>query len=132
MIFAEAIAEKISEKNLPKNIFFNADMGCGKTVFTKGVAKFFKINEEITSPTFAFYNSYEIENSIFLNFFHWDIHRITEKHDMVIKELEEQLLDEKSIVVLEWSENLKIKSKFQFIEVKINFIDESVREIKVI
>ena len=39
-------------------VLLDGDMGAGKTVFAKGVAKGLGIEEEVTSPTFAFMNDY--------------------------------------------------------------------------
>jgi L-threonylcarbamoyladenylate synthase len=47
-------------KQKPVVLALSGDLGCGKTVFTRGVAKALGISERITSPTFNIYNSYEL------------------------------------------------------------------------
>jgi tRNA threonylcarbamoyladenosine biosynthesis protein TsaE len=40
-------------------VLLDGDMGAGKTVFSKGVAKGLGIEEEVTSPTYAYMNDYD-------------------------------------------------------------------------
>ena len=51
-------------------ILLDGDMGAGKTVFSKGVAKGLGIEEEVTSPTYAYMNDYDGR------LFHYDCYRI--------------------------------------------------------
>lgn len=39
-------------------VLLNGDMGAGKTVFAKGVAKGLGIDDEVLSPTYAYMNDY--------------------------------------------------------------------------
>ena len=40
-------------------VLLDGDMGAGKTVFAKGVARGLGIEEEVTSPTYAYMNDYD-------------------------------------------------------------------------
>ena len=40
-------------------VLLDGDMGAGKTVFSKGVARGLGIQEEVTSPTYAYMNDYD-------------------------------------------------------------------------
>ena len=51
-------------------VLLDGDMGAGKTVFAKGVAKGLNIQEEVTSPTYAYMNDYDGR------LFHYDCYRI--------------------------------------------------------
>ena len=51
-------------------VLLDGDMGAGKTVFSKGVAKGLGIEEEVTSPTYAYMNDYDGR------LFHYDCYRI--------------------------------------------------------
>ena len=51
-------------------VLLDGDMGAGKTVFSKGVAKGLGIEEEVTSPTYAYMNDYDGRLS------HYDCYRI--------------------------------------------------------
>ena len=54
-------------------VLYRGEMGAGKTYFTKGIAKYFGINDEVTSPTFALINEYCGK----INIFHFDLFRIS-------------------------------------------------------
>ena len=51
-------------------VLLDGDMGAGKTAFAKGVAKGLGIEEEVTSPTYAYMNDYDGR------LFHYDCYRI--------------------------------------------------------
>ena len=51
-------------------VLLDGDMGAGKTVFAKGVARGLGIEEEVTSPTYAYMNDYDGR------LFHYDCYRI--------------------------------------------------------
>ena len=40
-------------------VLLDGEMGAGKTLIAKGIAKGLGISEEVTSPTYAYINSYE-------------------------------------------------------------------------
>lgn len=79
-------------------IALQGDLGAGKTVFTRGIAKGLNINENIISPTFTILRQYEGKN---FKFNHLDLYRIEES-----EELDEigilDLLDD-GITVVEWA-----------------------------
>ncbi len=53
--FAEKFAKTLSAGDV---VLLNGEMGAGKTVFAKGVAKGLGIEDEILSPTYAYMNDY--------------------------------------------------------------------------
>ncbi len=53
---AENYAKTLSSGDV---VLLNGEMGAGKTVFAKGVAKGLGIKAEITSPTYAYMNDYD-------------------------------------------------------------------------
>ena len=52
-------------------IVLNGEMGAGKTVFCKGVAKGLGITEEVLSPTYAYMNDYGGK------LYHFDCYRLS-------------------------------------------------------
>ena len=53
------IAQEYAETLRPGDVvLLRGDLGAGKTVFVKGVARGLGIAEEITSPTYAYMNDY--------------------------------------------------------------------------
>ncbi len=75
------------------------EMGAGKTSIAKGIARGLGIAEEVTSPTYAYINSYEGR------LFHFDCYRIESE-----RQAEElgfaDYFDAGGICLVEWSENI--------------------------
>ena len=82
-------------------ILLYGDLGCGKTVFTKGLAKGLLIAEEITSPTYVFLRSHKGEK---FTLYHFDFYRMAKASDLERVDIEDLLEDEKGIFVVEWPE----------------------------
>lgn len=80
-------------------VLLKGEMGAGKTHIAKGIALGLGILEEVTSPTYAYINSYDDR------LFHFDCYRISSE------EQAEQLgfsdyFDMGGICLVEWSENI--------------------------
>jgi L-threonylcarbamoyladenylate synthase len=80
------------------------EMGAGKTIFTKGLARAMGITELVTSPTFALENTYEIPDSRF-ELHHFDAWRL-EKSDELKALGFENLIKNKSVIAIEWAERV--------------------------
>ena len=57
----------------------DGDLGVGKTIFTKGMAKGLGIEEPVTSPTFTILQEYESGR---LPLYHFDVYRIGDPEEM--------------------------------------------------
>ncbi len=106
-IITHSEAETISQgENLGKTlnsgdvIALYGDLGCGKTAFTKGVAKALGINE-ITSPTFTLVNEHLNGR---LPLYHFDAYRIDE--DGWLDSGFDEYLFGDGVCIIEWSENI--------------------------
>ncbi|MBO7209239.1 MAG: tRNA (adenosine(37)-N6)-threonylcarbamoyltransferase complex ATPase subunit type 1 TsaE [Clostridia bacterium] len=76
------------------------DLGCGKTAFTKGVAKSLGISE-ITSPTFTLVNEH-LNGTLPL--YHFDAYRI-DTDGWLDSGFDEYLFGD-GVCIIEWSENI--------------------------
>lgn len=95
-------AQKVGEHLKPGDvILFTGDMGAGKTAFTKGLADFFEVTDEVTSPTFALVHEYVGR----VNIYHFDLYRIAGFDDLYATGFFDYL-DRGGILVVEWSENV--------------------------
>lgn len=75
-----ALGERIGQVVLPGTVItLQGDLGVGKTIFTKGVAKGLDIREPVTSPTFTIVQIYEEGR---LPFYHFDVYRIGDIEEM--------------------------------------------------
>lgn len=54
-------------------IVLNGELGSGKTIFTKGIAKYFGLEDEVSSPTFTIVNEYTNNKT---NIYHFDVYRL--------------------------------------------------------
>ncbi len=74
------LGEKVGKEAVPGSVYtLIGDLGVGKTVFVKGVAKGLGIDDDILSPTFTIMQVYEEGR---LPFFHFDVYRIGDVSEM--------------------------------------------------
>lgn len=111
-------------KDLKKGsvVLLKGEMGAGKTVFVKGMAKALGITERITSPTYAYMNDYDGV------LYHYDCYRLSSGEDAEGLGLTDYFYAD-GICVIEWSENIKDVLPPETITVTIEKISESERRI---
>lgn len=109
------------------SIAMTGDLGAGKTTFVQGMAKGLEVSEDyyITSPTFSIINEYPAGS---LTLCHLDLYRMGS-----VEELDyigfEDLLDEKSVIVVEWPGLLE-EDGFSFdLTLTIDLDDDFSRQI---
>lgn len=81
------------------------ELGAGKTVFAKGLAKGLEIKREITSPTFTMIQEYPIEKAAHraISFIHMDLYRLKHPEEAEIIGVMDYFRDD-CICLLEWPE----------------------------
>ncbi len=74
------IAKKLNNNSI---LVLSGNLGTGKTRFMRGVATYFGIQNEVSSPTFTIVNEYTPkENTNKVNkIFHFDVYRLTGPED---------------------------------------------------
>ena len=92
-------------------------MGVGKTAFVRGFTKVFSPAALVRSPTFALVNEYPSKES--RRVFHFDMYRITDEDDLYSIGYYDYL-DDGSICLVEWSENIPYAIPDEYIRVEIN------------
>lgn len=108
-------------------LLLNGELGAGKTHFVKGLARGLKIDEVITSPTFALHNSYA--GRLTLN--HFDFYRIEDSEEVEILGLNEFFYDKHAVSAIEWSENVANLLPQNCITVTIEKIGDDARKISI-
>ena len=74
------VGEQLAKDARPGYIYtLDGDLGVGKTIFTKGMAKGLGIEEPVTSPTFTILQEYESGR---LPLYHFDVYRIGDPEEM--------------------------------------------------
>lgn len=104
-------------------VLLDGDMGAGKTVFAKGVAAGLGIEEEVTSPTYAYMNDYDGR------LFHYDCYRIESVEQAERLGLADYF-DMGGICLIEWSQNIAPLLPRETKRVKITKLSENEREIE--
>ena len=97
LAFAKEYAKSLCAGDV---VCLEGGMGAGKTVFAKGVAQGLGIQEEVTSPTYAYVNAYG--NKLF----HFDCYRVESEAFAEALGFSEYF-DMNGICLVEWSENIK-------------------------
>lgn len=74
------VGEQLAKDARPGDIYtLDGDLGVGKTIFTKGMARGLGIEEPVTSPTFTILQEYESGR---LPLYHFDVYRIGDPEEM--------------------------------------------------
>lgn len=115
------LAENFESEKFPNMIIcLQGDLGSGKTIFTKGIAKALGIDENITSPTFNIIKEYEGE----LPLYHMDLYRLEETSgDIGI----EDYFTKNGVVVIEWADIIKDKLPEERLDINIKIVNDEVR-----
>ena len=103
-------------------VILDGDMGAGKTVFAKGVALALGIEDEITSPTYAYMNDY------YGKLYHYDCYRLSSGEDAEALGFTDYFYL-KGICLIEWAQNIADVLPKDLKRVKIEKIDQNVRKI---
>lgn len=104
-------------------VLLKGEMGAGKTVFVKGMAKALGITQTITSPTYAYMNDYDGV------LYHYDCYRLSCGEDAEALGLTDYFYAD-GICVIEWSENISDVIPNTAITVKITKLSENKRSIE--
>ena len=103
----QAIGVKLGKNAKPGQVFaLDGDLGAGKTVMTRGIARGMGLNEDdVCSPTFTIVNEYD-ENKdgsrAQVPLFHFDTYRLGGSDDFLDAGLDEYF-DRGGVCVIEWS-----------------------------
>jgi tRNA threonylcarbamoyladenosine biosynthesis protein TsaE len=87
----------------PEVIELRADLGGGKTSFTKGLVRGFKSHDKVGSPTFTLKKVYTAKSA---EVHHFDFYRL-DQPGVVSEQLEESLHNPKVITIVEWADIVK-------------------------
>ncbi len=110
---------EIGKKAEPGSVYtLIGDLGVGKTVLTKGVAKGLDIDEPVNSPTFTILQVYDEGR---LPFYHFDVYRISDESEMDEIGFDEYVYGD-GVTFIEWADLIKdiIPKKHTRIEIKKN------------
>ena len=101
----EALGRWLGERLLERDGAFVAlygELGVGKTAFTRGLAAALGYTKPVKSPTYTILNEYRGGK---IDIFHFDLYRIEDEDDLWAVGFWDRL-DERGVVVCEWSERI--------------------------
>lgn len=118
------IAQNIESEKFPNMVIcLNGDLGCGKTVFTKGFASAMGI-DEVTSPTFNIIKEYVGE----LPLFHIDVYRTNGKVENLGIE---EYFEKGGVTIIEWAEMIEDILPKERLDITFKIIGENTRTLVV-
>jgi len=126
------LGKKIAKKLQGGEIIgLTGDLGAGKTVFIKGLAKGLGVRQAVTSPTFVLMKIYKTNLKFknqksklqckIKNLVHIDAYRLENSRSLTDIGVEDYFKDKNTITVIEWAERVKDILPKNAIFVKIKF-----------
>ena len=107
---------QLGENAKPGQVFtLIGDLGVGKTVLTKGLAKGIGIQEPVSSPTFTIVQVYEEGR---LPFYHFDVYRIGDIEEMDEIGYEDYIYGD-GVSLIEWANLIEDILPEHYTEIKI-------------
>jgi tRNA threonylcarbamoyladenosine biosynthesis protein TsaE len=125
----EALAASLAPGLEPGDrIALHGDLGAGKTVFVRGLARglLHPDPREVVSPTFAIHNRYEGGR---LPIDHLDVYRLTPPVRLEREGLDTVLSDRSGILCCEWAERLAAPLPGLALSVRIDLTGETTRSV---
>jgi len=108
-------------------ILLTGNLGAGKTVFVKGIAKTLGVDARtpVVSPSFTLVNVYKAR----LDIVHVDLYRL-DVNELWSLGLEDYM-DDNHIIIVEWGDGARGYFGSAVIEVDIQYIEEQTRKIHI-
>jgi tRNA threonylcarbamoyladenosine biosynthesis protein TsaE len=107
-------------------IALNGELGTGKTVFTRGVAKALNVDEKVTSPTFTLINEYSGDIPVY----HMDFYRLNNEKEILDLGVEDYFYGD-GICLVEWAEKLGEAFPAEAVSIEIKHVDNNRRTITI-
>jgi L-threonylcarbamoyladenylate synthase len=122
---------QLKEKGLVVGL--SGELGAGKTIFAKGIGRFLKINQIITSPTYNYIKEHDFSrHNVNGTFYHIDTWKLDNQEETSALEIPD-LIQPKNIVAIEWWTQVKqfMPSIKPDLVVNLKVIDEKQRQIQI-
>lgn len=107
-------------------VVLTGSLGCGKTVFVKGIAISLGIKENITSPSFTIMSVYSGK----VKLYHIDLYRINSEEEMEYLGITDTAYKD-GISVIEWGERAKNILPENTVFINIKLIENGYRKIEI-
>lgn len=105
-------------------ICLDGELGVGKTLFVRAVARTLGVESDVTSPTFNLMNIYEAACPIV----HFDLYRITSEEELEDIGFYEYAEATEGIVLIEWAEKFLDAMPADHLSVRIEALNDEERQ----
>lgn len=104
------------------------DLGAGKTVFTKGIARGLGVRDTryVNSPTFVIIKEYKGR----LPLYHFDIYRLNKSSELDADLYEEYFYGD-GVTVVEWADKIRELLPRKYIEVTLSVSGDTQRRVEI-
>lgn len=112
--------------NQPALILLQGDLGAGKSVLARGIARGLGVDPQIpiTSPTFTLMNHYRAR----LDLYHFDLYRISDPDELIEIGFDDYAYGT-GVALVEWPEKIE-GPDIEGLWIRMNRIDENQRDIQ--
>lgn len=122
------MAKRLARELKPGSvIYLQGELGAGKTLFAKGLARGLGINEDITSPSFSLLEIYATGR---LPFYHFDLYRLNDPAELDNLFFEEYW-DSDGVSVIEWPDKGLGKVPEPGWTITLHYLDENARKVTI-
>ncbi len=94
--FASSLAPRLQSGDI---LALQGDLASGKTTFTRGLSRYFRVKEDVTSPTFTLINEYHGDRDLY----HFDCYRLKKAEEILFMGLDDYLSRD-GLIIIEWPE----------------------------
>lgn len=124
------VAQYLAE-NLPTKFCLEliGDVGAGKTTLTKALVEKLGSNDEVTSPSFAINNRYQLNDGREVS--HYDFYRLGEA-GVMSQELLEDLVSPQTCVIVEWAETVSQVLPAERLQMTITTLADGGRQLELV
>ena len=105
-------------------ICLDGELGVGKTLFVRALARTLGVESDVTSPTFNLMNIYEAACPIV----HFDLYRITSEEELEDIGFYEYVEATEGIVLIEWAEKFPDAMPADHLSVRIEALNDEERQ----
>ena len=111
----------------PKLVLLRGDLGAGKTTMVKGIASAFDAagEEDVTSPTFTLVHEYRGPK---VTVIHIDLYRIDTEKELATLGLDDYMRED-TVLLIEWGEKFPRLVRDRDVEIAIERVSDSARNI---
>ena len=120
------VGQFMKDYESPICIALDGTLGAGKTHFSQGIAKGFGVTEDVTSPTFALMNTYEVDGSYL---YHFDLYRMDLVEELETIGFYEYTEETKSVV--EWASKFTDELPDATVRIEISVDNNGSRQFTV-